>query len=69
MSLYRKTQEEIYDFLITDYVLSEEAKHKIKNELIDGEVLYELNDDDLKNLGLVEIQIKLIKYTIEKEKT
>ena len=68
MSLYRKTQEEIYDFLIRDYVLPEKARQKIKNELIDGEVLYELNDDDFKNLGFVEIQIELIKYTIEEEK-
>ena len=53
MSLYRKTQEEIYDFLIRDYVLPEKARQKIKNELIDGEVLYELNDEDFKNLGFI----------------
>ena len=68
MTLYHKTQEEIYDFLTTNFIISEEAKQKIKHELIDGEVLYGLNDEDLKNLGFIEIQIDSIKYKIDKEK-
>ena len=68
MSLYHKTQEEIYSFLTTNYVISEEVKQKIKDELIDGEVLYELNDEDFKKLGFIGIQIDSIKYKIDKEK-
>ena len=46
MSLYDKSKEEIYEFLEKNYVLSEETKKKLKDEYIDGEVLFELNDED-----------------------
>lgn len=68
MSLYHKTQEQTYSYLTTNYVLSDEAKTKLKDELIDGEVLFELNDEDFINLGFQTAQIKIIKYTISKEK-
>ena len=68
MSLYGKTPEEIYSFFNTYYILSEEVKKKIKDEFIDGEVLYELNDEDFENLGFIEVQAKTIKHMIENEK-
>ena len=68
MSLYGKTPEEIYSFFNTYYILSEEVKKKIKDELIDGEVLYELNDEDFENLGFTEVQTKTIKHIIDDEK-
>ena len=68
MSLYYKTKEEIYSFITNNYNLSEEVKKKIKDGFIDGEVLYELNDDDFKNLGFTDIQIVTLKFLIDKEK-
>ena len=56
MSLYDKTKEEIYEFLEKNYVLSEEIKKRLKDEFIDGEVLFELKEQDFYffNLGVLQ---------------
>ena len=68
MSIYNKTIEEICELLVKKYKISEQMKTRIKDELIDGEVLYELNDQDFKDLRLRDYVIKGIKYIIANEK-
>ena len=68
MSLYDKSKEEIYEFLEKNYILSEETKKKLKDEYIDGEVLFELNDEDFLFFQFKPFVISTIKFKIKKEK-
>ena len=68
MSLYQKTWEEIFDFLQKNYSISDETKNKLKDEYIDGEVLFELNDEDFNFFEFKPFTLKSIKFNIYKEK-
>ena len=68
MSLYRKTHNEIAEYLQEKYKVSDEIKNNIINQYIDGAVLFELKDKDFKNLNLSPFAINSIKFKIDEER-
>lgn len=68
MSLYRKTHNEIAEYLQEKYKVLDEIKNNIINQYIDGAVLFELKDKDFKNLNLSPFAINSIKFKIDEER-
>ena len=68
MSLYNMSKEELYSFLDKNYVLSEETKNKLKDEYIDGEVLYEFKEEDYIIFNFKGFVVSSIYYKIKKDK-
>ena len=67
-TLFNKTKEEICNYLEKYYQISDKTKQIILNEFIDGEVLFEFNDEDFKLLKLLPFVLTTLKYDINKEK-
>ena len=68
MSLFDKTKEELCEYMIKNYLISEETKNIILNELIDGEILHEFDDKDFEILKLKSFSLITLKYDINQEK-
>ena len=68
MSLFEKTKEELCEYMIKNYLISEETKNIILNELIDGEILHEFDDKDFEILKLKSFSLITLKYDINQEK-
>ena len=68
MSLYNKTKEEIVDYLEKYYKISNNTKQIIINEFIDGEVLFEFNEEDFEQLELLPFALITLKNDIKNEK-
>ena len=68
-SLYNKTKEDICNYMEKYYEISDETKQIILNEFIDGEVLFEFDDEDFKALKLSPFALTTLKDDINKEKT
>ena len=67
MSLYNKTKEEIAYYL-ENRLKTNEFKQTIINEYIDGEILFELEEKDLKALGFKNFHMAYIKYDVNNQK-
>jgi hypothetical protein len=61
---YESTKEELAEFFITKFGLSEEIKENIINEDISGDILLYLKDNDFIKLGIKEGDIEKIEYYI-----
>ena len=68
MSLYEMTKEEIFSFLDSNYVLSENTKEKLRNDFIDGEVLFEFDVKDFEFFEFKRFVTNSIEYHISIEK-
>ena len=68
MSLYNKTKEEIVDYMEKYYKIKNNTKQIILNEFIDGEVLFEFNEEDFEQLKLLPFALITLKNDIKTEK-
>lgn len=68
ISLYNKTKEEIRDYFEKYYKISNNTKQIIIQEFIDGEVLFEFDEEDFEQLELLPFALSTLKNDIKAEK-
>ena len=59
------SKEEVAEYLLKKLNLKEEVKNKIINEDISGDILYDLDDKDFKNLGIKVGPLKSLKTLLQ----
>ena len=68
MSLFNKSKHEIVQYFDKNFSINEKTRNIIINECIDGEVLFEMMDEDFNYLNLNSLDTQNIKNEIEEEK-
>ena len=68
MSLFNKSKHEIVQYFDKNFSINEKTVNIIINECIDGEVLFEMTNEDFNYLNLNSLDTQNIKDKIEEEK-
>ena len=68
MSLFNKSKHEIVQYFDKNFSINEKTGNIIINECIDGEVLFEMTDEDFNYLNLNSLDTQNIRNEIEEEK-